>query len=524
MTDRVKVLDNSFCIFLYPIRFKERDFENIVTEVEGVICRRKEDQEGPGEHLWKVPKKERFKSEELLPHVARLLNVPEEKDPKDASSRTWELVPSQSVVVQNEWLCTWGNQGRWEWKTKHESEVISLVKIELTLFRIGLGFLSFHISPKSTSLATWQNFLHYFRYLNDRGGVVIASRKTGIEEGVDKWATVVPTALSRPDQTKAEFNFIEIVHALINPFEKYLQASVYIKDQLIPYASLFIEGIPEERERMEVLHRLKNYFHAKQLVDPAPWELANSCEDYQQYTASSWFVLSMEGGSFTVFDPANSRDFWKTEMPNHLRKHYFLVFMLAQMQRLFLMDLSEEVTLYGDSTNPGKHQNLFNDLRKRLLVFTAKAYFHQAMQTEHHHRLYLAWQKKLQIEDLYQEVATEIREIYERTLLELEQKARIDRRNAELQTKQLTQVGTQLNYILLLFGCATLMLCLLQTVGGYLSIDPRKATWKLGISLGVGALLLGTTIGAGLVLLLIRRSKHASAKSIKNHDQSIQDN
>ena len=99
-------------------------------------------------------------------------------------------------------------------------------------------------------------------------------------------------------------------------------------------------------------------------------------------------------------------------MPAHLREQYLLLFLLALHQRFTLMHLSDQVSarwLGGD--NP-EAEARFADLCEALLEFTARGYFHQVMQRDHHHRCFHAWQQVFETERLYQEVSDEVRELH----------------------------------------------------------------------------------------------------------------
>ena len=74
-------------------------------------------------------------------------------------------------------------------------------------------------------------------------------------------------------------------------------------------------------------------------------------------------------------------------------------------------------------TESNKHDNrqreqIFEEIRNQLLIFTARGYFTQVMQREHHHRCYRQWHQVFQIEQLYQEVNDEVRDMYEYTLMQ----------------------------------------------------------------------------------------------------------
>jgi len=206
-----------------------------------------------------------------------------------------------------------------------------------------------------------------------------------------------------------------------------------------------------------------------------------------QYTECSWFVFSLDGAGFLAFDPPES-EFWTKELPKHLLKdQYYLLFLLVQQQRLFLMDLSEEVAGYEETHDENPQDPVFEHLRNRLMDFTSKGLFQQVMQREHHHRVYRKWRSKLEIADLYKEVSDEIKEIHQRMLL------RIQKRR-EVQAEQLQD-------IIFMIAPASLAMGLAQTIGGLLStpVPTPSHAWSFAMRIGGGALLMG--LGLGIILM-----------------------
>ena len=83
---------------------------------------------------------------------------------------------------------------------------------------------------------------------------------------------------------------------------------------------------------------------------------------------------------------------------------------------------------------------IFERIRDRLLEFTARGYFAQVMQREHHHRVYRRWQEVFQLERIYQEVNDEVREMHE-----------------YLQTRQMRELERRLNTLSVLLGIPALV-------------------------------------------------------------------
>lgn len=141
----------------------------------------------------------------------------------------------------------------------------------------------------------------------------------------------------------------------------------------------------------------------------------------------------MEGGTFLAVNPPDT-PFFNQTLPNHLKESYFLLFLIALHQRFALMMISERVAqnwlIKSDKAASVKREKIFEEIRSQMLLFTARGYFAQVMQREHHHRCYMKWQEIFQTERLYREISDEIREIHEYTTIH--QYRRLERRISRL--------------------------------------------------------------------------------------------
>lgn len=92
-----------------------------------------------------------------------------------------------------------------------------------------------------------------------------------------------------------------------------------------------------------------------------------------------------------------------------------------------MINLSQQVSeKWIEAENEQTQLKEFKRISKDLLDFTARGYFTQIMQQEHHHRYYLKCQKVFQIEKLYKEVKDEVGEMYNQT--QLAQTKHVERR------------------------------------------------------------------------------------------------
>jgi hypothetical protein len=162
--------------------------------------------------------------------------------------------------------------------------------------------------------------------------------------------------------------------------------------------------------------------------------------------------------------------------------------------------LSEEVAnnwVTDDSQIGEITTEAFEKTRSKLLAFTARGYFAQVMQGDHHHRCYLKWQETFQIERLYKEVSDEIREMHGFLLMRYAQ--------AEEQSSQ------RLEVIISLLGPVIGMTALTLSFFG-MNLQ-GITTWNDGIRWYWGAGIVGVGVLLGMLIsLLIRRQARRTAK------------
>jgi len=275
---------------------------------------------------------------------------------------------------------------------------------------------------------------------------------------------------------------------------------VFIPGQLLAFAVLYLDDVPENKTG-ELLYRVRNLFHAGQEIRPSAEDLRLDNSALLPYAESQWFTFSLEGGAFAAFN-APETPFFRGTLPDHLRNQYFLLFLLALQQRFTLIMLSGEITRHWlDEEHPvGLEQRVarFQAVRRRLLEFTARGYFAQVMQQEHHHRCFRKWQDIFQIDRLYQEVSDEAREIHAYLLMN---RTEALRNLAERQQEHIKGVERRLNLIGLVIGIPALAMSYLQVVGG---IAAMKAAL-----VGLGALAAGALLFGGLEYLAARRRPRA---------------
>ncbi|MCW5968931.1 MAG: hypothetical protein KIT57_10485 [Blastocatellales bacterium] len=366
-----------------------------------------------GRKLWANTE---FPREELLAHVARYL------DPEEAMSSTARLWAINPAILQSvDGLCS---RGTWKLHLpggKRDIEFI-IEDIRLSLFSTGVGFVGVAARPSASDLDSWLDFIHYFRFIGGYRDVNVSVRR---RIGREQWEDVLPRLAGGAFAAEGAFVFGRLVKELLKSANLDSGTGdwwreVFVSGQMMPYNALLLDGV-DEVSAGEYLYRLQNLFHARQEIHPGPDDLSLTRPSLLPYAKNQWFTFSLEGGSFLAINPPETEFFRKT-LPEHLRRQYFLLFLLAAQQRFALMMLSEEVVRewkVGANEAETITAAAFERIRSRLLSFTARGYFLQVMQREHHHRCYRKWQEVFQIERLYGEVSDEVHVMHNYLLLKL---------------------------------------------------------------------------------------------------------
>lgn len=500
----MKVQGASFIRFVYPFLFNADSFTERVERIDGRSREEngKSDQandSNEAEILWQ---KERFPEGELLPHVARYLNPPEGSEP---TVRLWQIAPE--VLQSPRGLGAGARNRATSWylirgtlKTRFFIE-----DIQFTLYSTGVGFLTVRIRPDVVDVSDWLDFQHFFRFLHGRGVSLYAQRRVGFDKEAKKaiMEDYFPLiAGGPPKDPKIPRELGDIIDGLLGQAAATDEAEpwwsdVFIADQLLPYAVLFVtDTTQDEQQRYKLLYKMHNFFRSQQGETPAREELCPSQPHLLPYADQQWFVFSLDGGSFVAFDPPDT-EFFRTTLPDHLDTQYLLLFLLASQQRFALMGFSDQVTRSWEPTGHSREAaevraSVFSRIRDALLSFTARGYFAQVMQRRHHHRCYRLWQETFQVEQLFREVSDEVRDMHDYLLMEkterIEKLARDERerarrreRLAREEREQGRRTETQLNILAAFLLVPALILAFLDAVG-----NNSWSTACFGVLLGLG--------------------------------------
>jgi hypothetical protein len=402
--DEARIDDKASSIyFVYPFTFDIASFDSLNQAIQEAKSPEKQ------MAFWESSS---FPTEDLLFHVANYLNPTDNRTP---TAQLWKL----SDAVRH----LFGFQYPWELISRQGAVPFAFGKdgkggevAQLMLFRVGVGFLILQVQPKLNTLQDWLNFLHYFRFLKGQQGskVTVQKKQWDGKKPSGFVEDYFPEIAQCPPDKKPQFSYI--VKALLHSVSPQpWWNEIFVPGQMLPFVSLYVDNFPEA-QTPHLLYKLQNFFHPNQGDDPAPEDLDAQIQPWLPYARGQWFVCTLEGSSFLAVNASNQQ-FFRETLPHHLRHQYFLLFLLTLHQRFALMSLSEQVAESWVKDEATRLQQ-FDAIRDRLLWFTARGYFAQVMQREHHHRCYCKWQEVFQLDRLYREVHDEVREMQEYSTLQ----------------------------------------------------------------------------------------------------------
>jgi hypothetical protein len=466
---RTMVVDAEISLvqFVYPFLFEAGTLERR----KDVVAKAQWQGRGGSLSVWQ---KGRFPREDLLAHVERYLNPPGDTTP---TALLWTM--ENNTLQSPSGL---GGSANWFLTLQRKEIPFQLTDVQLSLFRVGVGFLTVSAKLKSQEVADWLDFLHYFRFIRGQRGVGLRmERRTGKDQVSPFFPQPAGGTEKHPD---GEGHFAEIVSAILNTAaiegdtkDADWWQEVFVPGQLIPFATLYVDGQEMGEEAVaNLLYRVRNFFPSERVIQPASNDLRFDHPSLLAYADRMWFVFSLEGGAFVAIN-APETDFFRRELPTHLRREYFLLFLLTLHQRFALMSLSQQVSEHWLRDDEWERIQTFEHIRDTLLEFTARGYSSQAMQRAHHHRVYRHWQETFQLERLYQEVSDEVREMHE--FLQMRQSQRLEER---------------LNFLTFVIGIPALLF-------GFLSINLYHITAKEeGLSIWLASALAAVALVVGLIL------------------------
>ncbi|MGA2587190.1 MAG: hypothetical protein ABSF88_09220 [Candidatus Aminicenantales bacterium] len=400
----------SFVRFVYPFVFDPTRFENLVELTNRAYWG---DENNP-HYIWGHLN---FPEEDLLPHVARFLNGGNRKD-SDCQEATAHLWMIQDPALKS---INWGMGAQAEWEvhlSKDEIIKIEWTSVELVLFRLGTGFLTIEVRPHSDDPDIWLDFIHRFRFIVGKRAPYLTARN---KIGKDEWSFFVPCTIScLAEYSDGKIYLDQVIKTLLSSvqndgnIDKNWWHDVFIPDQLIPFVCLMIEGASEDLgEQAKYLFKARSLYHSNQANNPCDEDLKIDHSSLLAYASRQWFFFTLDGAGFVSFN-APKNEFNNTTLPDHIRKQYFLLFLISTNQRFTLANIQEQVAKRWLNTAKGEKACVFERVYEELLEFDARIYFAQVMQREHHHRCYRKCQEIFQIPQLHNELSDEVQRMYER--------------------------------------------------------------------------------------------------------------
>ncbi|MFC1853040.1 hypothetical protein ACFL27_22815, partial [candidate division CSSED10-310 bacterium] len=511
---------SSFIFFVLPFLFDSGQYDERIGALATTEWQAKKG-------TFSVWSKMSFPADDVLPHVANYLNPDDQTTP---TANLWSL--DNNALNSPRGL---GAKAKWFLVTSAGEIAFTIKSVQLILFRLGVGFLTVDARPVENDLSVWLDLLHYFRFVGGQRRVrVKAHRQVGKDTYEPFFPEVAGGIQAHPEGTG---NFGEVIEALLStaklsPDKQRWWRDVFIANQLIPYTGIFMEGLPES-EIPHIIYKIRNFFNSRQQSFPSLEDLDLHHSQLLPYSERQWFISSLDGGSFVAFD-ALANEFFLSTLPDHLRKHYFLIFIMSLNQRFSLMSLSHQVSdhwLKGDELAKAES---FDRIREDFLEFTARGYFPQIMQREHHHKYYMLLHHTFQIERHYQDLSFEVREMYDylvkKNTEQLKFLAEEQRRHLVDQRKQMADdaladairaqiMERRISTLGFIIGVPALVISFLGINLAGVTSNQQEG---ISVSLALFVCLLGVIIGL-LLLLIIQRKGQLRLAQEKLQQQQIGD-
>ncbi|MFN4179544.1 MAG: hypothetical protein ACK4I8_04475, partial [Armatimonadota bacterium] len=305
----------SFICFVYPFLFDAQTFGQ---RAQAIGTARWKGREGE-QKIWE---QSRFPKDDLLAHVERYLNPPQGMPP---TAYLWQMEHAPLHSPSG-----FGADAQWALSLPAKEIPFSWDRVQLSLFAVGVGFITVTVKPQSGKLDDWLDFLHFFRFVRGQRNVKVkGERRTGPGQTEPFFPEPAGGVKKHPD---GKGNFAEILDAMLqtgskarldkmsigeNEIERWW-SEVFVPGQLIPFAVLYMdeENISDE-DAAKLLYRVRNFFPAQRVIQPATDDLQLDHPSLLPYADKMWFVFSLEGGAFVAIN-APKTDFFRRELPNHL--------------------------------------------------------------------------------------------------------------------------------------------------------------------------------------------------------------
>jgi len=269
---------------------------------------------------------------------------------------------------------------------------------------------------------SWIDFIHFFRFAGGpraEGNHIQAIRNDNHEPFIPKF--VIKSGDSNSHNFKIENLIFSILDLVTCPEsgENRWWKEIYTKDYLIPYYYINLE-CEDISERDSFTYRLDSFLKSDSLIlINENSKLANN-ERFLSLWNDHYFIFNIEGGGLVSFRSIEN-DFFKSILPDHIMKHYYILYLISLQQKFFTTFLSEKIAdvwLEAETLkeNYQKYivylQDSFKEIQDLLLTFSSIGNYSQIVYSQHHHDVYKKWREILGIDLIYEEVKDEIEYIY----------------------------------------------------------------------------------------------------------------
>jgi hypothetical protein len=337
----------------------------------------------------------------LTGHAAELL----EQLHDDAPLAVYEFVRSRREKADP----CWPSNANWSVGNRNDLRAVELnfETPQLWLFDIGLGYVVFDAKVGGTKASDWLSALHHLRHLSPR-------RKSR------------PLEFDLPVTTQVD-GLRGLIHRLLESLLPSLPAwwqPIDMKEQLRSFAALYVNRSSMSPVETEFERRF--LYQVCELAPPdRPFALpAETEKDYLRgehycYARGAHFVASREGCAFVALDADLDQPFWSETMPNHLRRLYFVTYLLTHYQRQAIETLRRRVSRAGRDQDISPVE--WRDIQRLSASVKSHGYFVEVAQSNNHARFERMVRGLAQVDRLFELTTKAVDEI---TGLKLEEHER----------------------------------------------------------------------------------------------------
>jgi hypothetical protein len=396
--------------FLYPFSYNPHFCQKIVENINEL------EWEGRNSNykVWQPYEITKLPDIALLPSVSKFLD-PESESPY-FNAGAW-ILSSQSLNSVKSGLGA--EKVVWIYNALRKKFTIKILEIHIYLFKTGIGFLGIQITlPESFDSDTWLDFIHSFRFSSGprAKGNFLNGYRSDTKEPF--FPSILGELISDDVSGFETKDLIECLLSAINcntnNHEKWW-TDIYTKDYLIPY--FFISSsVNDEDEKDSFLYRIDSFLNSNSYVLMDEQSQLFSKHRLLYLWKDQCFIFNIEGGGFVSFNTPSS-DFFLHVLPDHIVKHYYILYLTVLQQKFFIFFLSERIAdvwlkgreLISDSEKYFAYlQHSFKNLQDMLLTFASIGNYSQIMYSQHHHDVYQKWREIQGIDQIYEEIKSEI--------------------------------------------------------------------------------------------------------------------